>query len=175
MLYVRFLSSLSPPLDTFATLSKVYRPSQTPHPAMSSKDMGRRGRVPHNRIPRGFLHVLPPYRRPTLLTEFRVAPPFRRSFNRMKLIETPQPPSCAPHWEARSEPPTSQQRHIADGRSPCFSSRLIHLPPSAPRGGRSTQEREGQEKGGFPSEGFLGPGGMRKRFALAALRSRQPS
>lgn len=38
MLYVRFLSSLSPPLDTFATVSKVYRPSQTPHPAMSSRD-----------------------------------------------------------------------------------------------------------------------------------------
>lgn len=37
MLYVRFLSSLSPPLDTFATVSKVYRPSQTPRPAMSSK------------------------------------------------------------------------------------------------------------------------------------------
>lgn len=40
MLYVRFLSSLSPPLDTFATLSKVYRPSQTPHPAVSSKELG---------------------------------------------------------------------------------------------------------------------------------------
>lgn len=46
MLYVRFLSSLSPPLDTFATLSKVYRPSQTPHPAMSSKDKGRCQEVP---------------------------------------------------------------------------------------------------------------------------------
>lgn len=41
MLYVRFLSSLSPPLDTFATLSKVYRPSQTPHPAVSSKELSR--------------------------------------------------------------------------------------------------------------------------------------
>ena len=41
MLCVRFLSSLSPPWDTFATLSKVYRPSQTPHPAVSSKERRR--------------------------------------------------------------------------------------------------------------------------------------
>ena len=89
MLYVRFLSSLSPPLDTFATLSKVYRPSQTPHPAMSSKDKGRcRGGAPHRR-PRGPLRVLPPYHRPTLLTEFRVTSS-ERGFNRMKLIETPR-------------------------------------------------------------------------------------
>lgn len=49
----------------------------------------------------------------------------------------------------------------------------MHLSPSAGdmKALRSTQEREGREKGGFPeNEGFLGPGGMRKRFALAALR-----
>lgn len=52
MLYVRFLSSLSPPLDTFATLSKVYRPSQTPHPAVSSKELGLSSGRPTGAAPR---------------------------------------------------------------------------------------------------------------------------
>lgn len=46
------------------------------------------GGAPHRR-PRGPLRVLPPYHRPTLLTEFRVTSS-ERGFNRMKLIETPQ-------------------------------------------------------------------------------------
>lgn len=156
MLYVRFLSSLSPPLDTFATLSKVYRPSQTPHPAMSSKDMGRRGRVPHNRIPRGFLHVLPPYRRPTLLTEFRVAPPFRRSFNRMKLIETPQPPSCT-HWEARASPHLPADTLQMAGR-PAFRPASYTSPPPPPEGDEVPRRGKDRRRAASQARAFWAQG-----------------
>lgn len=177
MLYVRFLSSLSPPLDTFATLSKVYRPSQTPHPAMSSKDKGRCQKGAQHRRPRGPLHLLPPYHRPTLLTEFRVTSQ-KEGFNRMKLIETPQTTLLR---HQTSIPP---ERGTPASNAVRWLVALLFVPPhdtSPPpqedmKALRSTQEREGREKGGFPKdEGFLGPGGMRKRFALATLRLPQPS
>lgn len=119
----------------------------------------------------------PSYHRPTLLTEFRVTSS-ERGFNRMKLIETPQTTLLR---HQTSIPP---ERGTPASNAVRWPVALLFVPPhdtSPPpqedmKALRSTQEREGREKGGFPKdEGFLGPGGMRKRFALATLRLPQPS
>lgn len=126
------------------------------------------GGAPHRR-PRGPLRVLPPYHRPTLLTEFRVTSS-ERGFNRMKLIETPRTTLLR---TKRASPERDTRQHAV--RWPVA---LLFVPPHAPlplrRRHESPTEYPGEgrtREGRLPrNEGFLGPGGMRKRFALATLR-----
>lgn len=127
MLCVRFLSSLSPPWDTFATLSKVYRPSQTPHPAVSSKE--RRRTASRSPPPRrgGNATTAPPGSRRRI--GGRRPPPPRRGekagFYRLKHVGCP----------AFAPAPAPSSREAQGGKKTRVGQHRARRPPGvAPRG-----------------------------------------
>lgn len=123
-----------------------------------------------------FLHCSSPLPPPHPFDRVQGHPSSRRSFNRMKCIETPQPPSCAPTvGKAKGANPSylpSRRNTLQMAGRPAFRPASCTSPTPPPRRGTKYPGEGRTREGRLPkSEGFLGPGGMRKRFALAALRS----
>lgn len=133
MLYVRFLSSLSPPLDTFATLSKVYRPSQTPHPAVSSIELlcfaqpGMSTTLQHSR------RLSPVWGRPPYTHTPTRSMHGKGGFNRLKTVEALHLPSPL-RDEAGGDPPAALPPPVGHGNPTGPPERLVQAlhPPDAP-------------------------------------------